>query len=53
MARRPVRQPIEDTIETRSHDLYRLLLEYDRDEEGNFRESVHKFFKRVLLETAI
>ncbi len=48
--RRPLSPPFQTQIEDYSSKLFRLLLEYDRDEEGNFRESVHAYFERVVKE---
>ncbi len=50
MPRRPVPPPISETIEQYSLKLFRLLLEYDRDDEGNFRTDVHNYFEACIRE---
>lgn len=50
MPRRPPTPPLTDQIEETSQKLFELLLEYDRDEKGNFRKSVHAYLEKRLRE---
>lgn len=40
--------PLTVQIEECSQKLFELLLEYDRDEKGNFRKSVHSYLEKKI-----